>query len=314
MSDLQRARNMPYHLTAEELAMYVAPKLDITDSKPRLRKWIKRSIFESSERVIFSGADPLIIQGLRRPMDVAVEMREHLPPDMGGFMPKIITNFQVKDTSFLVYRAPHGGEPLAEDIPRVVSSLIQMHSLLNKLWGERNYPEDLGDSTSPFKGLIKLGLRVEKLQKKIKFIIEKGKGLEIYHDIYYDYESGLLHGDVGIDNVFVTDKKVIFEGGPSASGSQLVDIAYLLESARMYYEDYDWSPVLDFLSDYYETDREKIEVDMVLATVICNADLINWFDRIVTELAPDYEDLYDHLIEERVEYLCDYIESKSDFF
>ncbi|RKZ28744.1 hypothetical protein DRQ36_09980 [bacterium] len=300
MSVAPNSRKMPYELSIEEIQLYVMPLLGLKNAKPRSRKWLKRWSLANTELVEFDGAEPVVVKGLRKPLDAQIYIRRELPPEVGGSMPKFLGDFAVRDTVFMVTAVAPGKPPeSAEQIPTIVEGLLKLDKFFREDWKNRETPEGIWE-TDLFSGGIKAAAQRigGETGERLANIMEKLSEWPINRLETYSY--GLMHGDPGVDNAFVYGDDVVFIDGPGEVGPELVDVAYLLQSAAACLDDFETEPTIEVLSEHYNKPLDIMREDLIIADAVAHSTVIQWFDRCATELLSDYAELYDHLIEERL--------------
>jgi len=309
MSSAPDSSRMPYELAVEEVQLYVSPLLDLGNAKPRNRKWLKRWVLSNAELIEFNGANPIIVTGLRRPFDTQAEIRRQLPPQVDGLMPRYLGDFTVRDTRFIVTHLPKG-KPAENSIalPEIAIALIRLDTAFRKFWSDKNLPGGISKTTLSTESLEKAANRLQKSIGESLHMLA-GKLAELPLDKLEQYPVGLIHGDPGIDNAFVCETGVVFTDGPGEFGPEIVDIAYLMQSAAATLEDFDPIPTIETLADHYNKSVEAFSDDLLLADIAAHINVIAWFDRCGDELIPDYVELYDHLIEDRVKALETLVEN-----
>ena len=74
-------------------------------------------------------------------------------------------------------------------------------------------------------------------------------------------------------------------------------------------EDFEVGPTLDYLAAHYGKPIEEMRAGLLLADIVAHSTVARWFDRCAAELIPEFGELYEHLIEERIRALEYLIES-----
>ena len=180
--------------------------------------------------------------------------------------------------------------------------LIALDRFFRKGWGERPLPDGIGATDMDFEGLVSVGKRLPEWAKRIDAIVGEMAGWP-FHRLTEKYPRGLMHGDPGVDNAFLSGESILFSGGPGEVGPELVDVAYFLQSAAASMDDFEAEPTVEALATFYKMPIETMRSDLVLADAAAHATVVRWFDRCSTELMPEFAELYDHLIGERLDAL-----------
>ncbi len=301
---------MPYELSVEEIRLYVSPLVGAGNDMPKSNEWIKRWVLINAKLVTYDGIGSFVVSGLRKPFDAQVEIRRVMPPDMGGAMPRCIGDFAVRDTVFMVTKVPPGKPP--EDssrLPVIATALVKLDRLFRKEWGDRPLPDGISTVDFDFEKLIPIGKRIPGIEKQIGEIVETMAKWPF--ERLTEYASGLIHGDPGVDNAFLFEDRVVFADGPCETGPELVDVAYLMQSAAACMDNFEMEPTAKALAEFYEKPTEEMRRDLILADAVAHAMVIRWFDRCSTELLPDYVEAYDHLIAERIDCLSKLVKTKA---
>jgi len=302
MSSAPDSSKMPYELSAEEARIFVSPMLGVGEEPPSSRKWLKRWILASAELLRYDGKGSFILHGFRPPFDAQVPIRRELPPDVHGKMPRVIGDFAVRGTVFMVTEVPSGAPPEdASRLPEMVSALLDLDGEFRGGWGDKPFPQGISRASGDLGNFCKIAERLPNLANRASMIAE---ALSQWPFERLDrYPHGLIHGDPGIDNCTLDSERIIFSDGPLEVAPELVDVAYFLQSAGAYLEDFTVEPVITALADRYSADEGDIRRDLILADAMAHLSAIRLFDDIAVQIAPDFADLYDHLIEERVSAL-----------
>ncbi|MGC9314573.1 MAG: hypothetical protein ACP5G4_02960 [bacterium] len=300
MSSAPDSRRMPYELSDEEIQLYVSPLLDLGNYKPRNQSWIQRWALANSRLMEYDGREPVLVNGYRPPLDVQAILRAQLSPDVDGLMPRLHGDFSVRDTHFIVTAVP-AGKPIdnSDDLPKLALSLLELDKTFRDQWGDKPLPEGIAKTSLDLKPLEKLAedktsVDSERVAEIIEVLSEFPLGK------LAEYPTGLIHGDPGVDNAFLSDDGVVFTGGPGEVGPEIVDLAYLMQSASATIEDFDPEPTLKALAEHYGKPIEEFGYDMLMADISAHINIIGWFYRCSREFLPDYDDLYDHLLQERI--------------
>ena len=303
MSSAPDSAKMPYELADEEIRLYVAPLLGLRNRKPRNKKWLQRWALINSILVEFDGANPIIVKGYRPPFDAQVAIREIMPPELDGTMVRFIGSFKVRDTAFAITAVPPGSPPdSSKSLVDIVQTLLKLDAAFRAYWGERPIPEGIARTDTTLMSLKKVAERIGgKLGERIDAVMEELGKWPIVR--LKDYPEGLIHGDPGVDNVTIGEAGVVFCDGPTEWGPELVDVAYLFQSAGVCIEDFSPEPAIEALAEHYSIPPGDFRRDLLVADAIAHINVIGWFDRYVTKLIPQFGELYDHLIEERVRAL-----------
>lgn len=303
MSSAPDSTRMPYELSVEEIQIYVSPLLGLSNLKPRNRKWVKRWVLTNAEVVEFDGSKPVVIKGLRSPFDAQAIIRRELPPDVNGLMPFFYGDFFIRDTHFMVTAVAKGGQPeTSKELPVIADGLLELDGIFRELWGERGLPKGIAQTEISIEPLIITSERLTKnLSGRLVKIADKLEDYPLKSLI--TYPIGLMHGDPGVDNAFIFDEDVVFTDGPGEFGPEIVDLAYLMQSAAATLEDFDPEPTLHLLAEHYGKPIDEFRSDMHIADIVAHINVISWFDRCSVELLPEYDELYDHLIEDRIRTL-----------
>ncbi len=303
MSSAPDSTRMPYELSVEEIQIYVSPLLGLGNSKPRNRKWLKRWVLTNAEVVEFDGSKPVVVKGLRSPFDAQAIIRRELPPDVNGLMPFFYGDFVIRDTHFMITAVAGGSQPEnSSDLPTIADGLLQLDAFFRQFWGERELPGGIAQTEITIKPLKSASRRLpDDLSQRL---IEIAEELENYPlNCVTSYPTGLMHGDPGVDNSFISDEGVVFIDGPGEFGPEIVDLAYLMQSAAATLEDFDPEPTLKALAEHYYKPIDEFRGDMLIADILAHVNVIAWFHRCSAELLPEYDELYDHLIEDRIRAL-----------
>ncbi len=300
MSSAPDSTRMPYELSVEEIQLYVAPLIDLGNSKPRNFSWIKRWVLANSIFVEFDGFAPVLVNGLREPLNTQAIIRKELPADIGGLMPRLYGDFIIRDTHFIVMNVP-AGKP-AEDSSRldeIALALLELDRLFREYWDKKPLPKGIAKTTldlSPLEKMVEIdksGRIAELVDKLVEVPLEK----------LTEYPTGIIHGDPGLDNAFISADGVVFTDGPCEFGPEIVDIAYLLQSAAATLECFDPEPAIIALANHYGKPIDEFREDLFLADIAAHINIIGWFGHCSEELLCDYSDLYGHLLDERLEAL-----------
>lgn len=303
MSSAPDSTRMPYEISTEEIQLYVAPLLDLGNNRPRNQKWIKRWVLTNAKLVEFDGSPPVIVKGLRAPFHAQAIIRSQLPPDVHGLMPHLFGDFIIRDTHFMVTAVAKGGQPESSKVlPRIVTGLLKLDRVFREFWSDKALPEGIAKTDVTIDPLHRAAERMPKaLSQRLSEIAEE---LENYPlNSVTNYPIGLMHGDPGIDNAFVSEDSVVFIDGPGEFGPEIVDIAYLMQSAAATLEHFDPEQTLVKLAKHYGKTIDSFRSDMRIADIVAHINVIGWFDRCSRELLTEYDELYDHLIEDRINAL-----------
>lgn len=309
MSPIQDSSRMPYELSAEEAQLFVAPLTIGYEKKPRSRKWLKRWVLANAELIEFDNIS-VIVKGLRYPLSLQAQMRKALPDDLEGMMPRFIGDFNVRDTTFIVVENPQGIPPeKQEQIPIAIEALLKLDALFRFHWGEKPIPDGVSKTEISIEPLKRIAKRIPENARTIEEIIWRIK--EIPFSVLEKYPCGLMHGDPGMDNARFSDAGIVFDDGPNEVGTEIVDVAYLVQSAREFFENFDTTPCIELLAKHYERDFEEVERDFSVADIVAQINILKWFDRCSTEILPDFQELYDHFIDERLRILDKTLDEKN---
>ena len=303
MSSAPESTRMPYELAAEEIRAHVSPLLGLGERKPRIQKWIKRSVLVNEILLRYDGHSPVLVTGRRGPVAVISRLRRDLTPTVGGKMPELLGSFEIRDTVFTVTELP-AGEPIEDSskLPDIALALAELDAAYRDGWGERPYPEGITETILDSSPLEKIGKRLGGDPGELAAELAD-RLADFSRELFEDYPRGLIHGDPGVDNAFAGEDGVTFTGGPGELGPGIVDVAYLMQSAAACLEDFDPGPTISSLADYYGKSEEKFEEDLRIADIAAHINLAAWFDRCATELMTEYDELYDHLLEARIRAL-----------
>ncbi len=302
MSSAPDKSKMAYELSAEEIKLFVSPLVGAGNETPVSRKRTKRWVLANSELVSYDGIGSFIVSGYKSPFAVQAAVRKELSPDLGGAMPVFFGDFEIGNTVFAVTAVP-AGVPL-EDLTLVPSAVLDLLRLDNRFregWGNKPLPEGILRSDLDFSALDSSAKRLPELSSRLIVLRDALSKQPIRR--LMEYPIGLIHGDPGVDNCFVSECRFAFVDGPTEVGPEIVDAAYFLQSAAACLEGFDPNPTLQALAKYYNKDICEIREELILADAVAHSSAIGLFDKISTELAPDFAELYDHLIAERVSAL-----------
>lgn len=299
MSSAPDSNKLPYEISAEEIKLLVSPIVGANNEAPESHKWVHRWILTNSKLITYDGIGSFLLCGFKPPFSAQVEVRKTISADLGGMMPAFLGDFEIRGTSFMVTKVPEGA-PCAQGgrLPEMAMGLIKLDEAFRKEWGERPYPHGMTSSDMDFISLNAVAKRLPMLADRIKCVID---GFTAWpFNRLLEYPLGIIHGDPGIDNCFIDGDSITFSGGPNEIGPELVDIAYFLQSAAVYLEDFNIESFVECLARHYKKSPEIIHEDLILADAIAHVTVVQLFESISAELAPDFAELYDHLIGERL--------------